>query len=77
MSEVQNSLVEVPTESLPALRDKFKVDWPQHIAAFSLIDNFISRFDKNSKSRESAKIYSVNENWESNGTFVAVMVRGI
>ena len=45
----QNLLVEVPLESLPALRDKFKVDWPTHISAFSLIDNFIRRFDNKYK----------------------------
>lgn len=71
----QNLLVEVPLESLPTLRDKFKVAWPTHISAFSLIDNLIKRFDKNPKSREIAKVYSLNGNWESNGTFVAQMVR--
>ena len=68
-------LVEVELESLAALRDKFKVDWPTHISAFSLIDTFIRRFDKNPKSRETVKIYSLNGNWESYGTFVAKMVR--
>lgn len=71
----QNLLVEVPLESLPALRDKYKVNWPTHISAFSLIDNLIRRFDKNPKSREIVKFYSLNGNWERNGTFVAKMVR--
>ena len=71
----QNLLVEVPLESLPALRDKFKIDWPTHITAFSLIDNLIRRFDRNPKNREIVKVYSLNGKWESNGTFVAKMVR--
>lgn len=70
----QNFLVEIPIESLPTLRDKFLVEWPKHIIAFSLIDNFVSRFERNPKSIGNVKFYCLNGNWE-NGTFVAVMVR--
>lgn len=71
----ENSLVEIPVNKLPALRNKFKVEWPMHIVAFSLIDNLISRFSNNPKSIESAKVYCLNGEWESDGTFIAMMVR--
>lgn len=67
-----NSLVEIPIASFSTLRDKFKVDWPKHIIAFSLIDNFISRIAKN---QEIAKFYSLNGDWERDGTFVVILVR--
>lgn len=68
-------LVEIPFDSLPSLRDKFKIQWPTHITAYSLIDNFISRFSKNPESKEIAKVQCLNGDWESDGTFIAVMVR--
>jgi hypothetical protein len=71
----ENSLVEIPINSLPILRDKFKVEWPSHIIAYSVIDNLISRFTNNPKSKEIVKVFSLNGDWESDGTFVAVMVR--
>lgn len=72
---MSESLVEIPVEKLSFLRDKFKVHWPKHIVAFSLISNLISRFSKFPESKETSKIYSLNNDWETDGTFVAITVR--
>lgn len=71
----KDSLVEISVESLPNLRDKFKADWPDHVVAFSLIDNFYKRFCKFPESQTLQKVYSLNGDWENDGTFVATMVR--
>lgn len=73
----KNSLFEIPVKSFPILRDKFKVDWPNHILAFSLLDNYFKRFTKSPESQKLQKVYSLNGEWENDGTFVSVMVRQI
>lgn len=66
----ENSLIEISLESLPILRDKFKVEWPSHVIAYNLLDNYI-------KSQKVQKVYGLNGEWENDGTFIAVMVRNI
>lgn len=74
MSGTQNCLVEIPFESFPSLRDKFKVDWPRHILAFHILDDYVRQ---DQKCRDKKKFYSLNGEWEQDGTFVAFMVREI
>ena len=71
----ENSLVEISVESLPILRDKFKVDWPKHILAFTLLDIFFKRFSSHPESKKIQKVFSLNGEWQNDGTFVAVKVR--
>lgn len=74
MSEVlENFLTEIPVESLPDLKEKFKCR--EHILAYSLIKNVISRQGKSSE--QFITFYSLNGAWENDGLFVAVMVRKI
>lgn len=72
---MSGDLVEISIVKLAILRDKYKVERPKHIVAFALIDNLICRFSKFPESKENAKIYSLNDDWESDGTFVVVLVR--
>ncbi|XP_070489955.1 uncharacterized protein [Chironomus tepperi] len=69
---MSNSLVEVPTESLPILRDAYKINWPEHIVAFSFLDKMIKRFKERPEQREIVKIYSVDGKLEQDATFIAV-----
>lgn len=71
-----SKLVEIPCEHLPALKEKFAVDWPKHIVAFGLIDNFIKRFSERPESRGTAKFYSLDGDWENDGTFIWSSVSG-
>ena len=70
-----SSLVEIEVEGLPTLRDKFLADWPTHIIAYSLLDSFIKRFQRKKNRCANIKIFSLNDEWKSDGTFIALMVR--
>ncbi|KAL7043378.1 hypothetical protein ACKWTF_001481 [Chironomus riparius] len=69
---MSESLVEVSTESLPILRDAYKVNWPEHIVAYSFLDKMIKRFKERPEQREIVKIYSIGEKLEQDATFIAV-----
>lgn len=68
----KDSLVEIPSEKFLALRDKFAVDWPKHIASFSLINNLAKRHERNSLT-DQLKVFCLNGDWETDGTFVAIV----
>lgn len=68
----RDSLVDIPAEEFSSLRDKFKVDWPKHICAFSLFNTLARRFENNSESGKLIKVLSLNEDW-SDGTFIAMV----
>lgn len=61
----QNSLIEIPIESYLKLRDKFKVCYPKHIAAFSLFNTFTIQ-------RRNCKVFSLNGDYDD-GTFIAMV----
>lgn len=71
----EHSLVEIPVANLSTLRDKFLVDWPAHILAFSFISNLISKCAKYPEI--TPNIFSLDNKWETDGTFVAFFVRAI
>ena len=74
MSNTENCLVEIPDEYLPQLRDAYKINWPDHVLAFSFLDKMIKRFKERPEQREIAKIYSVDGKLEEDATFFAVVV---
>lgn len=72
MSEVsKNSLVEIPIADFEILQEKFKIEWPKHITAFTLLHTFWKRFEKNPESRKSVNVWCLNGDWKSDGTFIA------
>lgn len=73
MSEPNNSLKDIPLESLEILRYSYKVDWPKYVLAFNFIDNMIKRYEKFPDHREIVKILSING--VVDGTFIGTMVR--
>jgi hypothetical protein len=69
------SISEIPTNSLPQLRDLYRVNWPEHIVAYNFITNIFNRFEKDSEHRELVKIISFDGKINESGTFAAIMVR--
>jgi hypothetical protein len=69
-----DKLVEIPRENLPKLRDLYQSDWPKHITSFYTIDTYIKWFEKN-PALDIVKIYSLNGDWEEDGTFLATVSR--
>ncbi|KAG5676071.1 hypothetical protein PVAND_005925 [Polypedilum vanderplanki] len=52
--------LKIPIESLPSLRDSYRVNWPEYIGAFNLIDNLIERFTKYPEQMQIQEIFSVD-----------------
>lgn len=72
----KNLLEEISAENFAALRDKFSVNWPKHIAAFTLMHTFTKRHEKQSsddKNNKNVKVLSLNGDWQSDGTFIAIV----
>lgn len=65
-------LILLKPEFYKELLPKFKINWPEHIVAYNTIDNAIQRYKK--KETKSIKIYTLEESWRENGTFVARLV---
>lgn len=66
------SLVEILPENFANLRNKFSVNWPKHITAFSLLNTFTKRYDKSRGGAISITVYSLDGNWEGDdATFIA------
>jgi hypothetical protein len=72
-----NSLVEVPIEFLPKLRDAYRVNWPEHVLPFNFLDKMSKRFAKHPEQRQNVKIYCVDGKIEEDATFIAIMVINI
>lgn len=71
----KSSLVEISSENYSALRDKFAVDWPRHIASFTHFNTLVKRQEKNkhqNRKNENAKVLSLNGDWRD-GTFIAMV----
>ncbi|XP_055920168.1 uncharacterized protein LOC129951846 [Eupeodes corollae] len=64
----KNTLVEIPIEDWPKLRDLYAVRKLES-NSYSLIQNYINWLNKDPSLKESVKIYSLNGDW-SDGTFI-------
>lgn len=73
-SSIEHSLVEIPIESLPLLRDSFKVNWPENVMSFNLISSLIDRYEKYPEHRELLRIYCVDGKISEDSTFIAILV---
>ncbi|CAO1329840.1 unnamed protein product [Diamesa serratosioi] len=54
------------------LRDLFVVNWPENHVAYHTIDNFLQWHRKEEEDIKNLKIYSLNDSWRSDGTYVIV-----
>ncbi|KAG5668947.1 hypothetical protein PVAND_016853 [Polypedilum vanderplanki] len=62
---------------IDSLIDKYRVDWPKHVAVFNLLDNFIERFEKHPEQREIQKIFSIDGDISDSTIIVIVNNRDI
>lgn len=74
MSQGESQLTQLKPECWRELQSKFKVDWPEHILAYDTIGNAIRRFEKFPQENGSTKIYTLDNSWRENGTFIARLV---
>lgn len=70
--EVEDKLVEVPQYSLIKLRNLYKANWPKHITAYYLIENYMEWLEKVNNIKN-LKIYCLNGDWRKDGTFVIIV----
>lgn len=63
-------LTEIPLEDFPTLRDLFKIDPPKHIVSFATIQTFLKKCEKNPGNVRKFDIFSLNNGWKSDGTYV-------
>ena len=67
-----DKLVEIPPSDWIELRDLFLLNWPENHVAFQTINNYVNWYRKQSYIRH-LKIYSLNNSWRSDGTYVVVV----
>lgn len=68
----EDKLVEVAQYSLIKFRNMFKANWPMHITAYYLIENYMEWLEKVNNIKN-LKIYSLNGEWRKDGTFVIIV----
>lgn len=73
-STESDKLVEIPQYSLIKLRNLYKADWPMHIVAYYLVENYMDWLEKVNNIKN-LKIYCLNGEWRKDGTFVIVVSR--
>lgn len=72
--ESKCSLQEIPHSEWAALRDLFTPNWPEHILGYSIVDNFINwRVKNGNKDIRNIRFLSLNGDWKSDGTFLAIV----
>lgn len=71
-SHAEDKLIEVPQYSLIKFRNMFKANWPSHITAYYLIENYMEWLEKVNNIKN-LKIYSLNGEWRKDGTFVIIV----
>jgi hypothetical protein len=71
-AHAEDKLIEVPQYSLIKFRNMFKANWPTHITAYYLIENYMEWLEKVNNIKN-LKIYSLNGEWRKDGTFVIIV----
>lgn len=67
-----DSLVVIPPEEWPELRDLYQANWPANLVAYHTVDNFIQWHRKDPHIRN-LTFYSLNGTWRQDGTYVIVV----
>lgn len=67
-----DKLIEIPPHDWIELRDLFLLNWPDNHVAWHSINNYVNWYRKQSYIRH-LKIYSLNNSWRSDGTYVVVV----
>lgn len=67
-----DELIEIPRASLLELKDLFLVEWPKYVTANYTLDNYINWIKKDTEVQD-YQIFSLNESWRDNGTFIIIV----
>lgn len=65
-------LEKIPVESLPILKDIYKIDYPLHVVTQSTIQVFIDRIKKTPNWDNQMQFLSFENVWKTNGAFIMV-----
>ncbi|XP_058818038.1 glycine-N-acyltransferase-like protein 3 [Topomyia yanbarensis] len=67
---MENCLVEIPSENWPELRNLYRNNWPEHVYAYGIVNNYIRWKSSDHSDHLGVKILSLNGRWRENGTFL-------
>lgn len=67
-----DKLVEIPCSEWTTLRDMYLRDWPTHMVGYNTVDNYI-RWNKIQSDINKLHFYSLNGDWQRDGTFIVVV----
>jgi hypothetical protein len=68
----QDKLVEIPPCNWIELRDIFLLNWPENHVAWHTINNYVN-WNRIRPYIKNLNIYSLNDSWKSDGTYVVVV----
>ncbi|XP_029714817.1 glycine N-acyltransferase-like protein 3 [Aedes albopictus] len=66
-------LVEIASENWLELRDLYRSNWPDHVFAYGVVDNYWNWKQKSKQlqyTESDVQIFSLNGSWRENGTFL-------
>lgn len=69
-----SSLTKLKPEFWRELQSKFKVNWPEHLLSFNVLDTAIRRYEKDPEKVDSMKFYTLGDSWRENATFIGSLV---
>lgn len=70
--QLSDKLVEISCSEWPILRDMYLHDWPTHMIGYYTVDNYV-RWNKIKSDIKQLHIYSLNGDWQQDGTFLVVV----
>lgn len=69
---MSDELIEISSSEWTTLRDMYLRDWPMHIVGYYTLDNYV-RWNQIQSTIKQLHIYSLNGDWQQDGTFVVVV----
>lgn len=70
--QLPDKLIEISTSKWSILRDMYLRDWPLHMLGYYTINNYV-QWSKYNLDFKQLHIYSLNGDWQRDGTFVVVV----
>lgn len=70
----ENTLKEIPFDSLESLRELYQQSWPEHVVAYNFLGFMIRKIEKFEGYRELTNIYSINGEVNEDATFVGFIL---
>lgn len=70
--QLPDKLVEISNTEWTTLRDMYLRDWPTHMVGYNTLDNYV-RWNKIKPNIKNLHVYSLNGDWQEDGTFVVIV----